>query len=538
MAETHFVLAVCSIVALVCVLLPLLGSPACFQKGYTISTRSYILTGAHGDHETYPPIGSHFANGIRLGVSLYFVIDPTHRFRSQSESHRIVRRYMAYAFAEAVLFLGRPWVFYSCALSDTLLWCISALAHLAEALQGWSMVNLNIERLRLLSIDEMSPVIVIIAKCARLITASGCVALVIIPFIPFGFSYAPVYAFVTAGVFGSLTYVNISLIAVIWNRIKEAVEDDRVSSKAKLVQVTTLPVVASAATSIGWGLTLAVPCPLHLHHWLYEIVYFLDRFANLGMVLVCVDAFGKKKALVLEFAHVGSWLLERRKEKLLETLLEAARAASGPSLMLAALLGKADPDHLLVSAMERFRCISWDVLKEHREIIVEGGTLNVVGPGSADLYRLSKPCKFGECDCFWSHSWRDDGTLKWDTMSRWCDDFRQQNGRAPVLWLDKTCIDQSSIEEDLECLPIFLAACNALVVTCGVNYSSRLWCILELFVYVRLLVEGDSRRAPVVLPLCKTDDEVAEIHQAWDVFDAASCECFIAEDKVQPPQTL
>lgn len=57
-------------------------------------------------------------------------------------------------------------------------------------------------------------------------------------------------------------------------------------------------------------------------------------------------------------------------------------------------------------------------------------------------------------------------------------------------WLDKVRIDQRNIF-DLQCLPIFLAGCDRLLVTKRLNVHVRLWCRLELFIYMQMYVEAD-----------------------------------------------
>ena len=42
---------------------------------------------------------------------------------------------------------------------------------------------------------------------------------------------------------------------------------------------------------------------------------------------------------------------------------------------------------------------------------------------------------------------------------------------GPLLWLDKACIDQTAIEENLASLPIFLAGCKQLLVLAGGTYA-------------------------------------------------------------------
>ena len=45
----------------------------------------------------------------------------------------------------------------------------------------------------------------------------------------------------------------------------------------------------------------------------------------------------------------------------------------------------------------------------------------------------------------------------------------------PTVWLDKLCVDQSEMEEDLKCLPFFIMGCRKLLVLLGDTYASRLW---------------------------------------------------------------
>lgn len=97
--------------------------------------------------------------------------------------------------------------------------------------------------------------------------------------------------------------------------------------------------------------------------------------------------------------------------------------------------------------------------------------------------------------------------------------------------MDKVCIDQMNIQADLQCLPVFLAGCNILLAVSGSTYTSRLWCCVELFVYVAMLVEDATRKAPIVLTIGADDNEHEHVRHAWRHFDAAACECFDEEDK-------
>ena len=54
---------------------------------------------------------------------------------------------------------------------------------------------------------------------------------------------------------------------------------------------------------------------------------------------------------------------------------------------------------------------------------------------------------------------------------------------------------QNAIDETLANLPIFVAGCNHFVVLAGATYTTRLWCLLEVFCFWR-------SRLPVGLKSC------------------------------------
>ena len=138
----------------------------------------------------------------------------------------------------------------------------------------------------------------------------------------------------------------------------------------------------------------------------------------------------------------------------------------------------------MATATKRFRSMSWRTLLAQPEILTEAGTLD--GQRAPEwLYFLGEECRIGFCDFFFSHSWHDDSFLKWNALCNWADDYESNWGRPPTLWLDRVCIDQSNVQADLPCLPIFLAACNGLLIISGLTYPGRLWCCVELFVYWR-----------------------------------------------------
>ena len=155
-------------------------------------------------------------------------------------------------------------------------------------------------------------------------------------------------------------------------------------------------------------------------------------------------------------------------------------------------------------AKEKFCSISFD------ELCAEDFLKNREGSGSENtLFGKTARTKFGDCDAFISHSWSDDGEEKFEALENWAAEFRQRESREPRLWLDKACINQTAIETDLQCLPVFLAGCDKLLILAGPTYTERLWCVLEIFVFLRM---GGTLDRVVVVPIDMASEEALEQH--------------------------
>jgi len=196
----------------------------------------------------------------------------------------------------------------------------------------------------------------------------------------------------------------------------------------------------------------------------------------------------------------------------------AQRAASG----VAALVGMCPATEVYAEAVQRFRCLPVCQLEE--------GHLadNMPNP---ELFTHTVPARLGQCDMFVSHSWHDDAGAKWQAVRRFQDEFCAQAGREPTIWIDKFCIDQNNIERDLRCLPLFLSGCGGMVVFCGPTYLRRLWCVLELLTFVHMGGAVKQIRIEPVLRSGREDADRAEIRRCVEAFDAAQCDCSVAQDK-------
>jgi len=195
-----------------------------------------------------------------------------------------------------------------------------------------------------------------------------------------------------------------------------------------------------------------------------------------------------------------------------------SRAAAG----IAGLVGSSPASEVLADAATRFRSISLDQLEQ-------GDVANnTPAPG---LFSKSVNTRLNKCDAFVSHSWSDCAPEKWAALQTWRDDFKSSKGREPCVWFDKCCLDQTNIEADLRCLPVFLSGCKRMVVLCGVTYLTRLWCVIELFTFVQIGRKVNELRFEPVLREGHEQADLLAVANSFLNFDAEQCTCFLKEDK-------
>ena len=115
--------------------------------------------------------------------------------------------------------------------------------------------------------------------------------------------------------------------------------------------------------------------------------------------------------------HAQAWFVSRNDS--------TSRAAS-----VAALIGGEGSQATLGKAQKMFRCISLDVLTR-RDM-----ASNKPDPA---LYERSTVASLGSVDAFVSHSWRDEASAKWAALQMWRNDFKDEHGREPRVWIDKCC---------------------------------------------------------------------------------------------------
>jgi len=191
---------------------------------------------------------------------------------------------------------------------------------------------------------------------------------------------------------------------------------------------------------------------------------------------------------------------------------------------IAGLVGGCSADEILATAKSRFRVVDLSLLT--------ASDLADNRP-SPSLFLHSEPARLSSlhaCDAFISHSWHDDAPAKWAALQRWRSSFVAQHSREPRVWLDKCCIDQTRIDDDLRCLPVFLSGCQHLVIFCGTTYLNRLWCVVELFTFAHMGKDLSRIEFVPVLRMGKEEEDREEIERSFATFDASNCSCFQAED--------
>ena len=115
-----------------------------------------------------------------------------------------------------------------------------------------------------------------------------------------------------------------------------------------------------------------------------------------------------------------------------------------------------------------------------------------------DAYALGESCGLGGIDYFISHSWSDCPRQKYAQLCAVSLEFWRKHKRQPSFWLDKCCIDQSEIERDLRCLPVFVQSCAELLILCGDSYATRLWCVWELYIHFAMAGAKAQGRTKIV----------------------------------------
>lgn len=137
-------------------------------------------------------------------------------------------------------------------------------------------------------------------------------------------------------------------------------------------------------------------------------------------------------------------------------------------------------------AQRGFRLLPFDVLARqdwaHRIFKLEQDDREEI---TGRLRDLTRPGTLGEQHtCFVSHAWGGPHDRKWALLERWANQYHQETGEWPLLWLDRACSDRSlGASKGLALHSMFVSGCQKLVALAGDTYLTRLWAIMEVFCF-------------------------------------------------------
>ena len=157
---------------------------------------------------------------------------------------------------------------------------------------------------------------------------------------------------------------------------------------------------------------------------------------------------------------------------------------------LAHLVVGHDPQALLVEGGKRLRCVRLcDVQVSHLRSNDEDR--------EAEHDIIATACDVGAIDFFVCHSWRDSPEAKVKALQLVREVYVAEHGREPTIWIDKFCMHrrgvQSQVGMDLACLPVYIMACQKMLVLSGDTFASRLWCVWEMYTFFSICPHKQNR---------------------------------------------
>ena len=212
---------------------------------------------------------------------------------------------------------------------------------------------------------------------------------------------------------------------------------------------------------------------------------------------------------------VGLMMIRPVRRRLQRWLVRLGGAgARREAAAVAALMGNVSPADALSMGRRSFRGLP----------VASIGADDLGSSADSGMFQKTKAAALGELDAFVSHSWHDDGAKKYKGLRGWADAFEAREKRAPLIWLDKASIDQTDISTALACLPVYLAGCRELLILAGPTYVERLWCVVEVYTYLRM---GGKLDGIEVVAL-----DAAAL-PSFGEFKAEDAKCYSAEDKAK-----
>ena len=156
---------------------------------------------------------------------------------------------------------------------------------------------------------------------------------------------------------------------------------------------------------------------------------------------------------------------------------------------VASLLGTMQVVDALTTASRLFRGLPIQTLmREDLHVSVHQHSLKQRTPESLPLSERVIQPQLGEVEAFVCHARGDKADLKFEALDTWRTMQPATGGESEplLIWIDLACIDVGNVPTYLACLPIFLSGCRQLLVLAGPTLPTRLWCIIEIFMFCKM----------------------------------------------------
>jgi hypothetical protein len=165
-----------------------------------------------------------------------------------------------------------------------------------------------------------------------------------------------------------------------------------------------------------------------------------------------------------------------------------------------------------------------DTVSASRDAIsADGSAISQGEERSATIPAAHEHGVLGECEAFVSHAWIDE-VISPGEKYRALESWAEAQPKMPRLWIDRISLRISDTAQTLPLLPIFIVGSTNFLMLAGPAYNSRLWTILELFVFVQCNDHKVERA--IVLPLGGV-----EVARLLSTFDARQAQCTEPDDR-------
>ena len=267
-----------------------------------------------------------------------------------------------------------------------------------------------------------------------------------------------------------------------------------------------------------WLVVRLVFCGLGVELAVADAYTFLRTWSRYGATSASED-----HGLMLSLLVVSATFTRSTRGTMIHLLSSLSRSATKEqeAATLAGVLSASDATDTVVRGRELFRALpASTVVSEH---------FDPTDRSSRQLALLSQtsPANMGSVHAFISHSYHDDGGSKATLVREWAAEKGEPS--QVLVWLDSLCLACPAPDAQsnaIGLLPMFIAGCQELLILPGETYKSRIWCLLEVFVFVQIGGEADDI---VVRPLIVPNG--VGPHLSRQSIDVAKAECTESFDR-------